>query len=109
MRGTGIPWIYELLLSAMELFHKKHSLPSSSTSHNVGSSRASGEQNSAQSPSECAGKWNLSCGAVTAKVKEAHAWHTIKVRFVSTFGEAIQCRHSLPVIGVIDALIAVCS
>ena len=87
MRGTDLPWIHELLLSAMELFHKKHSLPSSSRPHNAGSFRASGEQNSAQSASECARKWNLSCGAVTAKVQEAHAWRTVRLLFVSTFGE----------------------
>ena len=109
MRGTDLPWIHELLLSAMELFHKKHSLPSSSTPHDVGSYRASGEQNSAQSVSECARKWNLSCGAVTAKVQEAHAWPTFRVRFVSTFGEAIHCGHFLPAIGVKVTLTAVCS
>ena len=78
MRGAaGMPWIHELLLSAIELFHKKHSLPSSSTPHNVGSSRASGEQNSEHSASECPRKWNLTYGVISAKVQEMHAWRKL--------------------------------
>ena len=73
MRATGIPWIHELLLSAMELFHQKRSLPSSSTPHNVGSSRASGEQNSEQAASEYPRKWDLSCVVFFVKVQETQA------------------------------------
>ena len=76
MRGAGIPWIHELLLSAMELFHKKHSLPSSSSPHNVGSSRASGLLKTAQSASEC--PRNLNCGVFSAKVQETHAWRNAR-------------------------------
>ena len=67
MRGTDLPWIHELLLSAMELFHKNDSSPSSSTSHNVRSPRASGDQNSAQCASECARKCNLIYVAIHAR------------------------------------------
>ena len=73
MPGTGMPQIYELLLSAMKQFHKKHSLPSSSTPHNVGSSRASGEQNSEQAASEYPRKWDLSCVVFFVKVQETQA------------------------------------
>ena len=95
MSGAGIPCIHELLFSAMELFHKEHSLPSSSTPHNVGSPRASGEQKTAQSASECPRKWNISCSVFSAKVQETHAWRNVRIRFVCTFREAVKYGYTL--------------
>ena len=102
-------WIHEFLLSAMELFHKKHSLPLSSMLHNVGSSRASGEQNSEQSASECPRKWNLSCGVFSAKVQETQAWRKVSLRFVPTFGEAVKGGYTLPVTDVLFSPTVACS
>ena len=95
MRGTGESWIHELLLSAIELFHKKRSLLSSSTTHNVESSRASGEQETAQSAvSECPTKRSLNWGVFSAKVQETNAWRNARLRFVCTLGEAVKCGYT---------------
>ena len=90
MRGAGVPWIHELLLSAMKLFHKNLSLSSSSTPHNVESSRVSGEQETAQSASECPRKRSLTWGVFLAKVQETHAWRNARLRSVCTLGEAVK-------------------
>ena len=95
MRGAGIPCIHELLLSAMELFHKKHSFPSSLTPHNVGSPRASGEKKTAQSASECPRKWNLNWSVFSAKEQQTHARRNVRHRFVCTFGEAVKYGYTL--------------
>ena len=90
MRGAGIPCIHELLLSVMELFHKKHSVPSSSTPHNVGSFRASAEQKTAQSAFECPRKWKLNFGVFFVKVQETHASRNVTHRFVCTFRDSVK-------------------
>ena len=109
MRAADKLWIHELLLSAIELLHKKHSLPPSSTPNNVGSSRAPGEQKAAQSHSEFPRKWNLSCGVFSAKVQETHTCRKVRLRFVCTFEEAVKCGYTLPVISVLSSPTVACS
>ena len=96
--------MHEFLVPAMDLLHKKHSLPSSSTPRNVGSSRASGEKETAQPASECPRDLNLKCCVSSAKVQETHAWRNLSRRFVCFFGDAVKygytLRHVLPYIEV---------
>ena len=70
--------------------------------------RASGEQNPEQSASECPRKRNLSRGVFSGKVEAKHAWRKVRLRFVCTFGEAVKCGYTLPVVGVLFLPIVAC-